>query len=774
MDSFHSVDHRIRFVTIVVHVTRSHSDIRRTGCRLPGLILLSFFLYGASTGMAQPKPPRITGVRVGFEGHFKVGEWSPIEVSVSGPRGSAVMLVVRGADPDGSPVLFPFPEIILDEDVTQVFGVFLSGRLEAPVQIQLRQGEQIVDSLFLRAGSEALRPLRQSSQLWMIVGEQPAFEIAAQRWKESLPGDLSTIVREDLSDRFPEQGLDSLDLIVLSPSTFVSLQASASLRRWVERGGRLVVPVGAGVAALAASPLSEWLPIRPTGQTDIRNLGGINSAVPGSTPLRMLGSLPAAQLDPAQGRVLASGLTGPLILRTAYGIGQVTVLGFPLDQRPLANWSPTSQSDLAALLADVIPPWRAEFSSRPTADAMTDLDPTGVSDLQTQLVHALDHFDDVPRTSHWVVMGWIALFVVLIGPVDYFLLHHFLKRPHWTWVTLPVWIGLVSLFAIAQANGTNEQPLQGRQLDIADVDASSGVLRVRSWMNYYSPETQRSRVVALPSDAFRDGGTETLSTRMLRSGWVSRPESGFRGMYRPGGIDASKPEYTISEDRQFIENLPTQIWSTGSMATEWEMDIVTQDLIEFDLTDTGAGRVRGTLTHHLPGPLSDWFLAYGSFAYFPPSGIGAGQQPLLPGETWDVGQARSNILRGVLVGLTQSSIAREAGTGQDPRISRDVFDPLARDPFMLARIISFHGAAGGTGYTGLLNQSLKKLDLSTLLPLDRAVLFGRLELPATRFGIDVAEVSVRNQETFVRIIIPVERILRTGDTPPDPSLLERK
>jgi hypothetical protein len=733
------------------------------------LSVLTLLLAG-STSWGQSGSPRITNLEVGFDGRYKIGFDSPIRFDVTGPAGETFSAIVRVADPDGTPVLLPLGDVTLSEEGTgRVEGTFVSGRLEAPVQVELRRDGSVLDSRTLRAG-ERLSPLRQSAQLWLIVGEQPAFQMAAERWRVLQPRDLFALQVENWEESLPAgEGLEGVDLIVLSPDAAMMPETSERIRRWVKRGGRLVIPIGDGVAELQESPLSAWLPIRPLGQSDVRNLGGLNTILPRSQRLYMLGSVPAAELDAQQGRVLASGLGGPLILRAAYGVGQVTALAVPLNRAPLSNWDIGSNSDLAVLLADLVPPWKSEYRNAAATDAAGDLNPTGVSDLQTQLVHTLDHYDEVRRASHWVVLGWISLFILLVGPLDYLLWHRYVKRPHLTWMTLPAWIAGASLFAVTLGDDANEVPARGRQLEIIDVDATADALRVRAWMNFYSPRTQRFRIDPQPAEEWL---SRTATSPRQRSRWADRPESGFRGMYRPGGIDRNKPEYTLSPDRRVIENLPVQVWSTGAVATEWEAPIQPEALVSSQLRDSGAYRVVGSFTHHLPGTLTDWFLAHGNFAYYPKSRSPQAREGLRPGEEWNLSEARSNILRGVLIGLTQASTMREDGKTGDIDVSREIYDPLSRDPASLVRTITFHDVAGSSGYTGLLNQSLRHLDLSSLLTLNRAVLYGRLQLPATRFEIDGETVSFEQQETFVRIILPVERPLRRGDTPPDPSLLK--
>ena len=73
------------------------------------------------------------------------------------------------------------------------------------------------------------------------------------------------------------------------------------------------------------------------------------------------------------------------------------------------------------------------------------------------------------------------------------------------------------------------------------------------------------------------------------------------------------------------------------------------------------------------------------------------------------------------------------------------------------RILTFHEAAGGKDYTGLDNSSLSYLDLSKMLTLDRAVLFGRINFPAAELIVDGESDAETTHTVFVRIVMPVRK-----------------
>jgi hypothetical protein len=458
------------------------------------------------------------------------------------------------------------------------------------------------------------------------------------------------------------------------------------------------------------------------------------------------------------------------VVRSAYGVGTVTLCAVDLRDRPISNWDESSLSELATVLIGVAVPWRQTGVTRnESGSSSSDLNPTGVSDIQTQIVNSVDQFEAVPRPTQWIVLAWIAGLVLVLGPLDYLLVHRVLQRPHWTWVTFPVWVSVVSMWVLNSGTQANTAPLKSRQVDLLDLDATVGVLRGRSWFGFYSPETRRYSVTL-------QAGFEGLPLQNLDdsyAGWMERAEGSFRGMYRKGSLDLGKPSYSFSEELQKIDNLPVRVWSTGGLEAYWEAPLDSSTpLVESSLTDDGSRRLSGQFTHHLPGELSDWLIAYESFAYFRSSEIGSGQGVLAPGEVFDASTARSNILRGLLVGQTFTVIKGKAEHRDRTVADRNIYDPLSRDPFAILRTLTFHETAGGRSYTGLSNQPLASADLTSLLKLNRAVLFGRLKQPASRFLIDGQTPAVEQQDTFIRIVLPVKRLSRDPSAPPPADLLK--
>ncbi|MCA8997867.1 MAG: hypothetical protein KDA80_12805 [Planctomycetaceae bacterium] len=718
---------------------------------------------------------RIEDIRVGIEGNFKVGVWSPIRFRLDGPAGSSLpersfRAEIVTADPDGQGCRIPLANATVSGD--ELSGLFCSWKLQAPLLIEVYEGESLVASRTVKVnGTQQVRCLKHEDQIWAIDGDQPVFAAARTRWQSRNASDFATVSWESVSQLLPPLGfsaesLEGLDGIVLNADTRISADVSEALRQFVQRGGRLILSVGADAEILSNSPLARWLPLMPIGQTETRYLTGINELVPGSATLRFLGTIPAAELDRTQGVTVASGLKSPLVQRAAYGTGTVTLSAVRLDRPPFSTWDETSAADLAVKLARLDPPWLTKEDQ----DSEEGFNPTGVSDLQTQLVHAVDSFEEVRRPSHQSVLLWLALYIVILGPLDYILVHHILKRPEWTWGTALILIVAAAALAISQGSQANQTSMTSRQIELLDFDVASGLARGRSVYSFYSPSTARREVKFRPGKLLTslDNGQPPL----FRGEWATRPEDGYRGMYSRGGTDLSKPASRFSKNRDSLTELPTLVWSSVSLESDWACTVSGAELASGQLQDNGTGRLTGVVTSELPEPIEDWFLAYGDFMYFPDRNKGE-SEPLQPGKPFQVSSLNSNLLRGRLVGLTMSS-EKISSSRTSIILERASHDPWDRDAESIFRTITFHEAMGGTDYTGLTNSVLATADLSDLLKLHRAVVFGRIRTPSTRLTIDGVDDLPGDSQVFVRLILPVEFQNRDGDLLPSQDLLQAK
>jgi len=405
---------------------------------------------------------------------------------------------------------------------------------------------------------------------------------------------------------------------------------------------------------------------------------------------------------------------------------------------------------------------------------------SGITDLSTQLNAVQENFPEVKRVSYWFVMGIILLYIVVIGPIDYLIVQRLFKRPQLTWITFPIWVCLGTVGALLLGQSTNGNRIRMNQIDIVDIDTTTQSLRVQSWYTLYSINNERYEIQATfqPQKLLTSIKTEPSAlahhTKYPLLSWSGIPEDTYTGIYRTGGAEFNYPEYNLTAQGDGIQNLPISVWSTRSLTAIYRARYSTSKqapspapLVESNLSSIGAGALEGEFTHHLAVPLDNWLIAYGSRVYLPRRDRKTGKKAsALPGVSISLGSANYQIqyqeIVNLLTRMHSRSFQRDDDLGgEEVLIEQTPYDILGRNVDDIVTMLTFHTAVGGKGYTQLENHSLNTMDLSPLLRIDRAVLFGRVQHPASQLKLNSGNsktMADNQQATFVRIIIPVTKI----------------
>ncbi|GAB4153391.1 MAG: hypothetical protein Tsb009_29750 [Planctomycetaceae bacterium] len=792
-------------------------------------------------------------VELGIASHAKIGRWIPVTIRWSRQNDKPAHFIVEAPDSEGRTVRYSIhrdatstePPAASKNSEIVYRGLIKNGRIDGGIRIFKHVGDSksLVQS-FPGTGAttkeksqvEHLR-LKQSALLIATLGHPGGFPILTEpddddeesssrsrrRSRKTLqpPNDGIYVVELDSPLQLPvtSQGYDALDVLVISGEYRLDEVRSRALQTWVRNGGHLiycrgsnlesfldrtrerVLPVSLGVSSTLGlsksggdnlEHISRWLPVPIVGQSALPDLGAIEAFAAKNTAVIFSGRVRAARLarpreiSDLRGNILVEGRDGPLIFHTTYGIGQVTFCGLDFHRPPLVNWS-----EIHAVARRII----KETANRPIrrkATTSQQFAQSGISDLGTQLNSIQEDFPDVRKSTTWEILGWILLFVLLIGPVDYFLVHRLLKRPQWTWLTFPLWTVLAVWFALTnghQADEDRNQIVRMNQLEILDLDATAPrklagrshrqTLRVNSWASLYSSETRRYWLAMESRWKSRDGH-RNIESPMLS--WNGVGENIFGGMYRRGGVSFDQLQYSIAPEHSKIEGLPMDAHSTTHLKGEWLYDV--PQIIEHNLTVSTTGVLRGNLQHHFEEPLTDCFLVYASRLYF----LGKSKtrsQPFQWNPNTTLKIDGNEMVTADLVGwLTGIRIRVEKSVKQSGVVDEKVvtektrYNPKSRDVQKFLRILTFHRAAGGKQYTGLENHALGRFDLTTSLRMGRAILIGKLKTPVTRLirnsekSSEQSVVPPKRQTTFVRIILPVREIRKTPSFEQRPQFVQ--
>jgi len=741
-----------------------------------GLLLLLPALAPAQA----PQEPAVTAIRVGFNGRYRVGFWTPVEVTLRGGKeqlsGELELILPDG---DGVPYRVPSPRILLLPFGNQTSLLYVKfGSQESSLRVAFRADNR--DS-FSRTfdtsavGEDALPvPMETSQELIVAVGPSLGIEDLVRQQDPDSPEAAQVAQIEDAA-ALPRRwyGYDGVDAVVLSGSkleTYAQLAPGSAqisaLDEWVRRGGRLIISAGSKAAGLFAAnldpasadarqrsePLARFVPGRFAGLTQLRDTSaweiysGSQEPVPeASAPLVV------PRLTEVAGRIEAAAGNVPLVVRAPHGLGEVVFFAGDFDQAPFVQWK-----GRATFLNRVLARSPSESSDTEIGAVSGQFYGSGYTDLAGPLLAAMDQFEGVRPVHFSFVAVLICIYILLIGPGDYFFLKLVLRKMEYTWITFPLIVLAVSGGAYVLANWLKGDQLRLNQVDVVDVDTTTGLARGTSWFNIFSPRMDYYHVSAQPQlpDGQRPPGGEVLMS------WLNAPGSGMRGINLGESSRLQRSTaYTFKPDLTAISNVPIQVWSTKSFLVHWKHTAAPKlesVYLNADLQSTTRHDLNGSVTNSLDIPLSDCLLVYGLERDEGAEAWSYSLGSVEPGQTVLLGssQARAPVkLRKI---LTQPEFVDE-GKGRYHEEIRP-YNPEANDPASHLRLMLFYDVVGGRGYTHLLNRSQRRLDLSRQIRAGRAILFGKADRAGTvlqRDGEPLAGAADRHW-TYYRFLVPVK------------------
>jgi hypothetical protein len=724
----------------------------------------------------------VENIRVGFDSSlsikgasnsFKIGTWTPVWVQLrAGNDRFKGLMHLLVADDDGTPTAFQVPVEIGANQSERFTAYARPGSRDPEITIRLfdekgRRVANVQEAVMMRDPPVASMPdetvilsMGRPQGLDGIAG-LPGFKSGGAATDRSQGEEIVT-ARIDVQGRMlPGRwyGYDAAQVIVVDTSDREVLSALDNLRGkplvdWVERGGHLVVSVGSNWQLVRDSVLGPILPGEPTGRERVTSLEALDTFA-GSTKSITPPGAPAVQVtkfvgvEERGGSVLSVTSNIPLVIRGPHGFGRVTVIALDVDQKPFSEWPDralfwTQALDLRRQRAD-------QARSGGNLGGGSRFYQSGVSDLSSQLRVALEQFPGV----RLIPFGWVAffifLYILLIGPGDYFFLKKVLKRMELTWITFPTIVITVSLVAYYAAYLLKGNDLLVNKVDVVDIDQPSGLVRGGTWLSLFSPQNRDYGVRVLPMPLNRDPLPEAPSTTEpprppagteVMTSWFSASEDQFGAMGNSGrrfSFVGSGYVYQPVSGLERLENVRIPIWSTKCLSSRWFGPGT--PILGSDLKPVGTDRLVGTVTSQFTVPLRDAILAFGKQVYL----LGN----VAPGATIKVGvdSGHDRNLSGYLKDKQPTYLSDRFST-TDTRISR----------FDLMVAVMFHDSESTLASERVLaNDPLHDLDLTGQLALKRPMLVARIDRPAARLVLDApAPVPKIDQLTVVRVILPLK------------------
>lgn len=391
------------------------------------------------------------GINAGYDGYFRENFWMPLLISVTNNgdpiEGKLIARQERSAALTNSfstPVSIPsggrqtvFLYVTMHDFASSILVELLDAdntvitELEVPVRQVTPRDELYV--VITGATNSAIDLTR------LATGGNQAFQ--ANWFPANIPDKPGT--------------LDAVNMILFSDVDSGTLTAAQrnTIREWVIAGGHLVVTGGANWQPTAAA-FTDILPINPTGTTSVTDFAGL-AELAGDYNNPLSGNFIVTSGQPAaDAQVLARSSTDtPLLLRRTQGNGVVDYLAADPSIAPLRSWANQTRMWFSLLVSlDSRPGWTYGFNNL---------------DRGIDAIEILPGFSALPEVTSMI--GFLVLYIVLVGPVNYLILRRFNRR-ELAWLTIPIFILLFS--ALAWATGFN---LRGNEVTLSRVTV------IQSW-----------------------------------------------------------------------------------------------------------------------------------------------------------------------------------------------------------------------------------------------------------------------------------------------------
>ncbi len=381
------------------------------------VLLLAALVAGDASSTETPASgtapkPRIVALDAGFAGHFKVGYWTPLVVTVEAGAealNGRVELVALDGDGALSRVRALGPVTIEPGKRARQRLYVKIGQLQSDLVVDFRQesGGVVATRRYATADAELAGIEPSGQELIVAVGLSL---LAAD--VERLAQRGATVAYLPTIDELPGDwwGLEGASTVLLAADGQVPTKLStpspqlAALATWVRMGGRLLLAVGAEApeALKPGSPLAELAPGAFDSLVPLRRGTALEAFVDTNEPLSAAGPLElrVPKLTDAGGRIEAyEGLQPrdlPLIVRTPHGFGEVTFAAFDLGRPPLVDWK-----GRPALFDRLLRRQRAEQRTT-DSEALGQVTTLGFVDIAGQLRQRSTSF----RASSWCRSGW--------------------------------------------------------------------------------------------------------------------------------------------------------------------------------------------------------------------------------------------------------------------------------------------------------------------------------------------------------------------------------
>ena len=710
--------------------------------------ILAVFATLAFSSQANSQEP-VLGYQFGFDHKIKLGSWSPVTFEI--PNDCApVRFEITAPDGNGIPVTssgVPTIRTFDNKKIARAWGNV--GRGTGNILCELLDAEgEILHSQEIEIGQNGVLSVLDSTvPMILTIEKDDALASVIESVETQLFATDCEVIPINNAISLPENPLAYQGVQVVYITTTdthlinsISDRQFDALETWAKNGGKIVFCVGKNAKHVLGNdrPLARFVPGKFLDTFEIESSSQFELYTMSKDPLlgREDAPIVGARIEEPDGIVELSISKNPIIVRRDMGFGQLVFSAVDVHSSPMSDWV-GQKSYLMRLTFGQINLNRSRIGESESRGIVQ----YGYQDIMGQLVFPLEKFSKVQFINFTIVALLIALFILCIGPGDFFFLRNVVGKMEWTWLTFTLLALGFSGLAYFLSTRTKPTNIQINQLEIIDFDSSENLVRGNIWTNIYSPSNTKCDIASTDTNSL---GLNTKSTVVT---WMGLPGPGLGGMKSKTTAGLMLQGYgcdfkSNSGDRSELASLPVKVSSTKSVHSKYSTthDFSIRSRLRLNPT---TNQLQGTVTNPFDEELRGCRLVFENWAYVL-------DRPLAPQESVDV-------FTGMKERTSSSYFSRRAKTA-DSKGGSKPWNPQESNIDRIAELMMFFNAANGRQYTGMTHGFQPYVDMSEHLNLRRAVLFGKLEGPTTKLNIDsdMGPPEYDQCRTFVRLVLPVQ------------------
>lgn len=547
--------------------------------RLIAAIPLALLIWLSSPDKSSAQAGLVISVQAGLDGYCKAGTWTPIAVTIENNGGNLEgQLYIKAVE--NLTEWFFNTNVSIPSVSRKAYTLYAyppAGRL-SDIEVGL-----IADGKPVHVQEISLNCLSETDFLMGVWAENPSLFNPQTSINTGSSRAVLLVLDETVLPTRPE-GLEMLTSLTISNVDAGKLTDSQrdAISTWITRGGKLIIAGGPNWLA-TTSGFEDILPFEPDGTQTVDQLDALLNLAPSGASLAGPVVITTGSLK-EDAVVTAGDAARPLITSRQRGFGTVIFLSADPTLEPLRTWAGIN-SMYDSLLSPIVdaPPWNRGFQDWMSA------------------TNALNTIEGLGMPPFLLVCGFILLYVLTIGPINFIVLRRRQKRET-AWISVPILaVSFTALILLVSFSFLGNRPVLNR-LSVVQAWPGADRAMVHGLVGVFSPQR------------------ETFSIEMNGDFIASPvPQSGF-------GSDGWNHQIFQEENGFRVPDIRVDLGGLQGIVVSGQIPAPAFDAsFRMEISDNGAPRLAGTFTNRTEMTFRDVVLLSGAL----PSTLG----DISPGET---------------------------------------------------------------------------------------------------------------------------------------------